>query len=784
MVVVPDTVRWATDQLLDETTFWTGTVQFERTGRLLEPVEMGFVSGFPRMAPVGMPVYARTMTIGRRRNQMAWCAVPDAETDDLLAAPTACLTRESRDRVAVRTMDEAENPLTMPVATDRRRIRDRPAIAEVEGLFPPVYTESLRYGGVSDGRVEVEVFRQKGDIQGVTSTQYLALEDGSATVRRFGGAWRVTPSESPESAPEIEMLTAPLTQSEYRDVLRGYLEYMVARTGSLNFMLGSPREPSLIDMEANGYVPGETTLADARARRDTPSPALPSDTVSQEGRPRIENSVDSHHMLLEITDAPVQAAQGVMQRGDVIAIHTLRAREAIMIDAPLEGISRDFEAGSRFGLLAMFSEPNTATAPSAPQQRAWCDMSADDRFFATSNRNCFMDRDGDGSLDYAMMVEPRQGRAAVTLGRTMEQRTIEPLPYRMADADDRPTGEFGYQYCEGDNLTGPARFAPVYRATGDEGWPAQTRCSLGSWPDPENPSRVNAGDLELDITPGEDGLIYAVVSRLSAEPVYVGGGNGDVPTPIRELGTRQQESRARINALRVRPLEANGALELEAGVFSEQAAIATLPIRYGATGRLRNEVRQTTGWGRDEPLPVGTPVYGIPMGNHGLNARMTWCAPRREDDGWDAVCFPTLGTTTYWLESHRSFYSASLRFATDSARASPPDVERTNVDMGYELRIEVFLLEWDRQDADVQVRLCGRTPSGLEDCNIHREVNATRSADGSAEVIVFGHQLRLSQPDSRDRHSVQVEITSYPEGGFDATGVTNLLASALAPIRG
>ena len=784
MAVLPGSDSWTENTLPEDGTIWSGTLQFERTGRLLDPIELGFVDGFPRTAPIGMPVYARTLTLGSRRNQLAWCAIADTDTDDLLAAPTACLIRAGRDRVAVRTMDSADTALTMPVPSDSRRNRERPAIAEVEGLFGPLYVESLRYAGLVNGRVAIDTVRRNGEIEAVTHTRFLALDDqGRAIVRRSGGAWQITPAAEPDGSAQIEMLAAPLPQADYLEAFRAYLEFMVARTGSLDFMLNHPMEPSLVDMQANGFVPGESTLDQARDLREADLADRQQQTAGLEGRSNFVTGPAANHMLLEITDAPIRAEQGVMTRGDVIAIHTLRAREAITIDTPMEGISRDFEAGSVFGLLALGSEPNADQAPEAPQRRAWCDMTPDDRFFATSNRNCFMDRNGDGALDYAVMAQPRLGRAAVTLGRLMEQRDMEPHPYRAADPGTHPLGEFGYQYCEGDNIAGPARFAPVYRAPGEDDWPSDARCSLGVWPDASDPSRVDAGALQLEITPAAEGLAYAVVTRLPAEPVYVGG-SGDAPLPISTLGTRREENRARVESLRVQPLIADGPLSLEAGRYEGRAAFATLPVRYGATGRLMNEVRQASGWVRDDPLPVGTPVFGIPMGNHALNANMTWCAPRREESGWDTVCFPTIGATTYWMEPSRTFYTASLRFPADTSRASPPEVDRAETDLGYELRIEVFMLEWDRQDVDVQVRLCGRSPDGHEACDSHREVNATRTVDGSAEVMVYGHRLRLSQPEDGDRHSVQVDILETPEDGVDATRTGNPITAALAPIRG
>lgn len=781
LVEVVGSMQAAESELLPGDLFWSNQMQFARTGILLDPIEVGWVDGFRRETAAGTPVYARQLRRGLgRRGEFAWCVVADPDGDDLLTQPTACMERIDARRMRSRFMELSDKPLTMSQPTGRRRTGSLPDIAEVEQAFAPVYTESMRYDGVANGRVSISIVRESGDVATVSGQQALRLdENGSTIVRRSGGAWRVTPAASADDAPLIERLAAPLPANEYGEILRGYLEFMVARTGSIDFMIGGPTQPSLLDMEHNGYVHGQSTLDDARALRDT---ALPDPLAGLDaGGVAPGASRSAGHVLLELTDAPVTASEGFAERGDVIAIHQLRARHAITIDAPLEGISRDFEAGSVFGLLALGSERNTDEAPADPRLRVWCDMTPDDRFFATSNRNCFFDNDADGQLDEAVMAQPLIGRVAMTLGSLRERRIIDPHPYRTADPSQHPLGEVGYEFCEGDNIEAPARFAPVYRAVGDDDWSSETRCSLGLWPDEADRNRVQAGALELSVTAEADGIRYAVTQRLAAEPVHVGG-IGDAPEPIRTLGSRREEAQSQRRSLNVEPLVATGTATVTAGRFNDRAAFATLDVSYGATGRLLNEVRQTSGWMRDDPLPVGTPLYGVPMGQLTGNSQMIWCAPRREDEEWDTVCFPTMGQTTFWLEPSRTFYVSSLRFPTDTPSASPPEVERVELDLGYVLQLEVYLLEWDRRDADVQVRLCGQSDT-VRACDRMREINATRRSDGSADVIVFGHRLRLSEPEDGSRRDVQVEILEAPDGGYSRATSRNPLLDALRNAR-
>ncbi|MBR9824741.1 MAG: hypothetical protein GYB36_02925 [Alphaproteobacteria bacterium] len=495
----------------------------------------------------------------------------------------------------------------------------------------------------------------------------------------------------------------------------------------------------------------------------------------------------SGHVLLEITDAPLEAAEGLADSGDVIAIHQLRARFGVTLEADIEARHRELEAGHVLALMVIGAQPNAIEYPPHPDNRVWCDLRVTGRMASFGNVDCFMDLDDDGRFEFMFTGEPRETYTSLTLGQLNGQTPIDPpIAYSPADGQDLPSGQLGFRLCNGDFETGHPRFSPVLRPDGGRFEVAQA-CPFGR---PIEPVEDNDSDANLQIdrmqiaysVQSDDEISYRVVSRLESGPVYVNR-SGEAVLPAAEAGTNLQRQAARIAELAGRPLYATGPAQFTYGLRGDDEAFARIPVRHGITGRLSNEVSRG-GWFGGGSLPIGTPVYGLPFTSGGLSfanrtpGQMMWCAPIDEGDGWDVVCLPRVGQATYWYSPYNPFFAQAISFSTDTPRASTPDVERAEIDLPFgELFIEVFLLEWDRRDADLRTRIC--TAQGH--CYGQRGLEPNRSeADGSVEIIVFGERLRLTEPGS-DNDEVFVEHIRTASEDYDPTRSSAITMEALLP---
>lgn len=71
-------------------------------------------------------------------------------------------------------------------------------------------------------------------------------------------------------------------------------------------------------------------------------------------------------------------------------------------------------------------------------------------------------------------------------------------------------------------------------------------------------------------------------------------------------------------------LVAAGPPKLVSGPIDSGQALLTLPVRHRLIGRLTNRITLDSVFGRDAPLELGQPVFGVPL----ADGRTAWCAPR------------------------------------------------------------------------------------------------------------------------------------------------------------
>jgi hypothetical protein len=478
------------------------------------------------------------------------------------------------------------------------------------------------------------------------------------------------------------------------------------------------------------------------------------------------------HVPVEMTEAAPQRAEGVMEQGDVIAIHTLRARHAVVLEAPVEGPVRDLEAGTALA-AAVISQPRGQTSlPENPRQVLWCDVRPGARAgFGYSD--CFMDEDGDGRLDRGYIGENRGGAAqfGISLFRTPPAIAGESLveaPVRPAEPDEHPETQIGFRFCGGDNIGGPLRFALVDAVRG--GWSTPARgCSYGVWPDAEPGEQVRLSDgLTLTVAAQGDGFAYTLDGRFEPGPL---GAVFDGRAP--QLASNLPESSglspalAGLASLMESPLVGLEDPVVETGLVGRDQPFVSQPVRHRHTGVLMNRVRPLGLFQMgSDPLEVGTPMYGMPLvGGGALSAAaqgesgLTWCAPRFGEDGeaW-AICLPRSSQGHRWVRSERGFYVSGFSISNSTSMADTPSVEPSDVDFGVDLTRVVQFREWDADDVDLHLVI-----EAGADRFVIRDFAVAREPDGSARFNAFGQWVRLTQPDPGDRRSARIELTEPPE---------------------
>jgi len=390
---------------------------------------------------------------------------------------------------------------------------------------------------------------------------------------------------------------------------------------------------------------------------------------------------------MEVTDAPVAFAEGDMKRGDVIARHTLRARDAIVLEASLKGKWNEFPAGSVFVRVNGKRLKKDA--------RIWCDITNHHRLLWPQRGDCVEDVDGDGKVDNLWLGDSEThflgwGPNGVSTADALPA----PVPYRAARPEERPTVVLGYRYCDGDGVAGPPRFALALQRPDDAKWPQVGACMFGIWPDSADHSKVKLDSLMVEVKPNPGGgLHYKVTTRIPPLPLadlLVLGPvltlappappapsppmlvvpppppvAGAAPPPMLVVPPPPAPPAPPPLAVPVprrEPFVATGPVDVAPGPVYPGQPLLTLPVKHAITGRLQNRIAPGMMWSSDTAVEVGEPVFGVPTTSGGT----IWCAPRIKPGQtiYDTVCFLPGGT---WMPHRRPALMPELLQVTGAA---------------------------------------------------------------------------------------------------------------------
>lgn len=458
-------------------------------------------------------------------------------------------------------------------------------------------------------------------------------------------------------------------------------------------------------------------------------------------------------------DAP-EAMSGVAKRGDVVARHTVRAQESVVLTADVRGKHREVPAGTPLALAVLdpvFEELNgSAAIPTDPKRRAWCDVRPTGRM-TFGSLDCFQDADGDGRFDAHFTGAAETAYFGFSLERLVPEPAVSVAgaTYRVAADGERASTRVGYAYCGG-GLDGaaPPRFStalPVHK----ESWEGTfvTQCRFGVWPNEADKTAVRVDRLNLRTSPEGEGLRFEVLDRLPAGPVSRLAPGAPVVMAA-ERKSRPDQMEELVAQFREPVVKLTAAPAVVPSVKKGEAFL-TAPAVHGVTGVLQNEVKPL-GLFASGLLPVGTKVYGVPMLGDGA-AGVVWCAPSSKPDSkgrvrWSAMCLPSDGLGHRWIASYTPLLARYLTWTNSTSLATPPVVARTDVAPVPGMTFAYRFIEWDKADADVEVRLLADG-----DDTWAGGLSLKREPDGSARLATLGGVIVLRQVGS-DRRTATVEV--------------------------
>ena len=342
---------------------------------------------------------------------------------------------------------------------------------------------------------------------------------------------------------------------------------------------------------------------------------------------------------LEIVDAPATAVEGDLHKGDIIARRQVRAYDAVVLDAPVQGAVGLIPAGAV--LVRVNYQKGGA---------AWCDISPGFRLMRANMYDCLEDQDGGvfkrRSTGYSATRFQGFERSGLVRGDPLPT----PAPFHRATPAESPIGQIGYRYCNGDDVSGPPRFAVTISPLGQvDSWSYRGECAFGVWTKAGDRSAVDVDGLSAIFTTSPDGgLRYRFDSRLPA---------GMAPT-LSSTGSADPVTASRPGPAAGSLVEAGGdhTMVLSGapptiinGQFGIGQSFARAGVRHGVTGVLQNQIRPGMMWRADTPVEVGQPVFGIVTDDR----QIIWCAPRIKpgQTRYETACFLT--TKPMWWIPHR-----------------------------------------------------------------------------------------------------------------------------------
>lgn len=368
----------------------------------------------------------------------------------------------------------------------------------------------------------------------------------------------------------------------------------------------------------------------------------------------------------------------------------------------------------------------------------WCDLRANTKWNSRGAFECLTDTKGAGAFDQGWAGVSDYYFATAGFNVVSSPRTLTSKgTWREAKPDEHPTLRLGYKWCEGDGANKPARFARALHAGGDTRWFVAGSYCAGGAAAPLGGGSFDLGPLKVTTSAGAapGALHYKVEGRLPPtrllQPVL--SGLADLSAPPETKVNRALAPPAA--ELSLKPLVSAGtAPTVIGGDIAKGQPFFTVGVRHGVTGVLKQEVRGK-GWFFDKALPVGQPVYGVPMAGAGATG-LVWCAPRQDDKPkgksptrWAAACLPGSATQANWVEAQTAMMSVNLSWFYGSRTTNALDVERAPIDLPP-MTLSYVFAGWSEQGSlMLEVRLdWGEGPQLL------RALRVAPGADGVVTV--------------------------------------------------
>ena len=462
----------------------------------------------------------------------------------------------------------------------------------------------------------------------------------------------------------------------------------------------------------------------------------------------------------DLTDATPTAIEGDIALKGVIAQHQLRYADARVLLAAVEVQGREIPAGTALARVTT-DEPTTPVI--------WCDM----RPRIAGREDCLVDSTGSGRFDQGLTGSSSSYFLGFDRGGVSTRQPLaHPVAYRQADVAERPTALLGYQWCAGDGVSTPPRFGYAVGMPGDERWSSGggLGCAFGGWPDPKDHQHVDVDGHRLTISmDAKTGAMhYRFEGRLAPaeglKPLVAGA----PLAPPRLAATAEQPPLDR-------PLVADGRPPVEVpGALTTGQAFFSVGVRHGVTGVLIAEAHDHTTFS-DHSLPIGTPVYGIPMAGSSA-AAIVWCAPQQAGGSggqrgeWTTYCMPAGDGAFVWTQAKPAMMTDNLSWTGWNGKLnSPPSVERRAITLPP-MTLSYAFGGWTKKHwLTVLVQLdWGEGPQTL------RTIGVPPAPDGSASLRVMGGEMIIrpipappgaSTDPLNDRATAQ--IVAPPKSGAD-----------------
>ena len=460
----------------------------------------------------------------------------------------------------------------------------------------------------------------------------------------------------------------------------------------------------------------------------------------------------------EVTDAAPRSIEGVMRPGDVIAQHSLRVAEARVLVEAATGAPGDMLPGVVLSRV-----------PAADGKHVlWCDLAHGKHagFGQIRRYDCLSDEAGRGRFDHRWTAMSDNGllglASSVAYAPTELPRSAA---FRGTEPTERPLATLGYQWCDGDGLASPPRFALAVALAGDVDWTNGEKsagCAYGVWPNPADHAHVDVDGriLTIQVASRSEGVQFTYAGRISSTaPTAALVAGRSLPSAGASAIVQPAPAPAPAE-----PLIANGAPVATGGALQKDQEFFSIGVRHGLTGVLMNDVRGR-GWLADRPLLVDQPVYGVSMaGSSGQT--IIWCAPRLENPADHAAVKHYLGVCMpegWWVKTDNAMMTVNLSWPAGGGQlVSTPSVDRRPVDLPP-MTLSYAFGGWTKAGwLIVTVRLdWGEGPKLL------RSIVIPPDAAGLSTLHVMGGEIAIKRggPNSPEADRAVVEVRSPPRAG-------------------